>query len=163
MGSWGGPCTTEDYHGNDAKVQRPPVGIGTLRPEANIGTSALLAPDTELLWLRDGPLAKVDRTHASHVQLRTAGYRWGAFETHKQCSERVLATVHARAAENPDGTVVFVTHGGPSKECFKRLAGHPVPHGSGGMTALSAFRCSSGDAPWEVILANDAKHADWDV
>jgi len=161
--TWGGPreaaMTEEAMHQYSTIVQGPPVTSGLLRAEAEAGVETLVRPASKIAAAG----MRVQPNHKSHIHIRGKGYHWNNFETRPSAMERIVATLRARARENPGKTLVFVTHGGPNKWAFDSLVEGKQTASYGGMTSLSVLRCKKGveaKGSFEALLAMDALHAE---
>ncbi|CAE7554074.1 unnamed protein product [Symbiodinium natans] len=160
---WGGPpgcAIPQERQGLDPRRLRgPEVPHAQLRPEASAGTAALLSTPAEL---KEAGWTRVDAKYESCVALHDRGYCWDKFEIQEEIIDRLLYVARLRAMEHPGETVVLVSHGGPTQYALRALSGQK-PKGEGGMTALSVLRTFPSDIehgmPWEVLLSNDASHA----
>lgn len=113
----------------------PHVDEDKLRKEAFLGPTALFRSAVEMLDSYGSVASRVKKDHESHSRL-PEHLMWGAFETEESVTRRVLEMITKRAAERAGETLVFVSHGGPTRHAFAAMVGRP-PANLGGMTALS--------------------------
>ncbi|CAJ1444985.1 unnamed protein product, partial [Effrenium voratum] len=156
---WGGPPSARvksDRSLDPSKLRGPAVDLELLRPEALQGTRSLLHTAEELKsmgW-------QVDLEYRASNSLHDKGYLWGSFEVHQGIVQRMTDLVRHKVAQHPGETLVFVSHGGPTKYTLEHLSGQSS-RGMGGMTAISVLRPPvPPEAPWEVLLSNDASHGE---
>jgi len=156
---WGGPpgaaLTREQLYSKVREVQGPLVEAEQLRPEALLSAATLLRSAKELHETGGHVAARVSLEHRSHSKL-AGDLCWGAFETEEQLVTRLMATLEKRTADQPNQTLVFVSHGHPTYCAFNRLVGSP-PERAGGMTALSILSRDEGTVggSWQVLLENE--------
>ena len=148
---WGGP--------NGSHAPKEVFSAEQVRPEALQHFSSLYLSATQLA-AHDGALSCVDPSYDAVASAFEHDYRWDQYETDHQTAARVGGFGAARCKEQPDETVILVTHGGPSSLGLEYLAQlEPDSTEVCGYTGLHVLLEPESDrAPWRVLVQGDVAH-----